>query len=104
GPRISMLDNTSTRETVAPAQTPASDSYSVNAALHPNKVALICGERSLTYAELNARANRVANELKSLGVMAGDRVAIMTYNSLEGLEVAAGLSKLGAIQVPINYR
>jgi long-chain acyl-CoA synthetase len=98
-----MPDSTA-GETAPPTQMPTSDSYSVNAALRPNKVALIGSEHSLTYAELNARANRVANALKSLGVLAGDRVALMAYNSLEGLEVAAGLAKLGAIQVPINYR
>ena len=61
-----MPENTTTGETAAPAQAPASDSYSVHAALRPNKVALIGGERSLTYAELNARANRVGNALKGL--------------------------------------
>ncbi len=99
-----MPDDTTTGEIAAPAQAPASDSYSLHAALRPDKVALIGGERSLTYAELNARAKRVANALSGLGVTAGDRVALMGHNSLEVLEVAAGLSKLGAILVPINYR
>lgn len=99
-----MSENTTSRETMAPRQASTSDSYAIHATLRPRKVALICGERSLTYAELNARANRVANALKSLGVVSGDRVALMGYNSLEGLEVAAGLSKLGALLVPINYR
>ena len=99
-----MPENTTTGETAAPRQAPASDTYTIHALLHPNKLALICGERSLTYAELNARANRVANAFKGLGVVSGDRVALMSYNSLEELEVAAGLSKLGATLVPINYR
>jgi acyl-CoA synthetase (AMP-forming)/AMP-acid ligase II len=72
--------------------------------MHPNKLALICGERTLTYAELNARANRVANALLSLGTQRGDRVAVMVHNSLEGLEIVAGLSKLAAMHVPVNYR
>jgi fatty-acyl-CoA synthase/long-chain acyl-CoA synthetase len=75
-----------------------------HALVRPNKVALICGERSLTYAELNARARRVANALSALGVRAGDRVAVMAYNSIELLEIAGGLSKLSAIAVLLNYR
>ncbi len=42
----------------------------------PNEAALICGNRSLTYAQLNARARRVANALSALGIQAGDRVAV----------------------------
>ena len=75
-----------------------------HALVRPNKVALICGERSLTFAELNTRARRVANALSSLGVKAGDRVATMSHNSIELLEVSAGLSKLSAIGVLLNYR
>ena len=86
------------------AQVTPTDSYSIHAAMRPNKLALICGERMLTYAELNARANRVANALRSLGVQEGDRVAVMIHNSLEGLEIVAGLSKLAARHVPVNYR
>lgn len=76
----------------------------VHALVRPGKVALICGDRSLTYAELNARARRAANTLRGLGVRAGDRVAVMAHNSLELLEVVGGLSKLSAISVLLNYR
>ncbi len=76
----------------------------MHAMANPDKVALICGERSLTYVELNARARRVANALHKLGVRAGDRVAVMAHNSIELLEIAGGLSKLSAIGVLLNYR
>ena len=75
-----------------------------HALVRPNKVALICGERSLTYVQFNARARRVANVLSGLGVQAGDRVAVMAHNSIELLEIAGGLSKLSAIAVLLNYR
>ena len=87
---------------VAPAKPP--HFLDAHALVRPNKTALICGERSLTYAELNVRARRVANALSALGVKAGDRVAVMTYNSIEALEIAGGLSKLSAIGVLLNYR
>ena len=75
-----------------------------HAAVRPNKVALICGERSLTYAQFNARARRVANTLIGLGVKTNDRVAVMAHNSIELLEITAGLSKLAALPVLLNYR
>jgi acyl-CoA synthetase (AMP-forming)/AMP-acid ligase II len=85
--------------------TPQSPHYlDGHALVRPKKVALICGERTLTYAELNARARRVANALSKLGVKAGDRVAVMAYNSIELIEIAGGLSKLSAIAVLLNYR
>ena len=75
-----------------------------HALVRPNKVALICEGRSLTYAEFNTRARRVANALSNLGVRTGDRVAVMAHNSIELLEIAGGLSKLSAIGVLLNYR
>lgn len=91
-----------TPENSATAQPP--HYLDIHAHIHPNKVALICEERSLTYAEFNARARRVANALTSLGVRTGDRVAVMAHNSIELLEIASGLSKLSAIAVLLNYR
>lgn len=86
-------------------QSPAPSHYlDGHALVRPNKVALICGERSLTYAELNARARRVANALSNLGIKANDRVAVMSHNSIELLEIVCGLSKLSAIGVLLNYR
>ena len=75
-----------------------------HALARPNKVAVACGDHSLTYAELNARARRVANALRDLGVQANDRVVVMAYNSAELLEIVGGLSKLSAISVLTNYR
>lgn len=75
-----------------------------HALARPHKTALICEDRSLTYAQLNARARRIANALSKIGVRAGDRVAVMSYNSMELLEIVGGLSKLSAIAVLLNYR
>ena len=76
----------------------------MHALVNADKVALICGERKLTYAELNARARRVANALSELGVRSGERVAVMAHNSIELLEIVGGLSKLSAMTVLLNYR
>ncbi len=94
-----------TSEGTPPGAAPQTTHYlDGHALVRPNKVALICGNRSLTYAEFNSRARRVANALDTLSVQAGDRVAVMAHNSIELLEVGAGLSKLSAISVLLNYR
>lgn len=56
----------------------------------------------VTYGEADRRANRAANALAAAGVKKGDRVAILLRNRLEYLDLWFGLSRLGAIQVPIN--
>jgi acyl-CoA synthetase (AMP-forming)/AMP-acid ligase II len=64
----------------------------------------IASGRRLTYAELNERTNRVANALLSLGVQPGDRVASMLMNSPEFLETFLAVAKIGAVNVPLNWR
>ena len=101
---MTTSDNTTNTPSAKPATSQPPHYLDIHAQIHPNKVALICEGRSLTYAEFNARARRVANTLSSLGVRPGDRVAVMAHNSIELLEVASGLSKLSAITVLLNYR
>jgi acyl-CoA synthetase (AMP-forming)/AMP-acid ligase II len=62
------------------------------------------GGRRLVYAELDARANRIANALSGLGVGKGDRVALLLMNGAEFIETFFGLAKLGAVVVPVNWR
>jgi len=52
----------------------------------PNKLAIVHWPKKLTYAEFNARANRLANALKKLGVGRGNNVALLQYNYPEMLE------------------
>lgn len=46
----------------------------------PERVAVICGAQEFTYAEINARANQVANALKEIGIAPGDKVALSCPN------------------------
>lgn len=71
-------------------------------ARRPNHTAIIAGDRSLTYAELNAAANKVANALRSLGIQRGDKVALMAPNVPQFPIIYYGILKLGATVVPIN--
>jgi fatty-acyl-CoA synthase len=58
----------------------------------------------LTYAELDARANRVAHALGALGVGPGDRVGLQLRNHSEHLEVMLGAFKARAVPVNVNFR
>jgi acyl-CoA synthetase (AMP-forming)/AMP-acid ligase II len=61
------------------------------------------GERR-TYAELEARANRLAHHLAAQGIGPGDHVGIYAYNSVEWVETAWAVFKLRAVWININYR
>ena len=74
------------------------------AKLYPDKTAVVDGDRRFTYRELQARVQRLANALRSLGVGKGDRVCILSPNSHFFLESFYGTSLIGAILVPLNYR
>jgi acyl-CoA synthetase (AMP-forming)/AMP-acid ligase II len=80
------------------------DFLASHAESNSDKPAVILGERSVDFASLSRRANRAANAFKGLGAGEGDRVAIMSFNSIEGSEVANGARRLGMIVVPVNYR
>lgn len=75
-----------------------------NAEIFPEKAALISGDKSITFAELNERANRLANSLDGLGIRSGDRVALLLGNRFEFMECYFAISKIGAIAVPLNTR
>src|SRR6478735_3871081 len=58
----------------------------------------------MTYAEMNALANRCANLLTSLGIGEGDRVGLLMPNSVEFCCLFYGVAKIGAVAVPLNTR
>ncbi|WP_022666753.1 acyl-CoA synthetase [Desulfospira joergensenii] len=70
---------------------------------YPDKKALIFGEKVLTYAELEAESNRVANALTDLGVKKYDRVAILAHNTVHHVLTWLGCCKIGAVYLAINY-
>jgi amino acid adenylation domain-containing protein len=72
------------------------------AARTPQAVALICGGRQLTYAELDGQANRLANYLRRRGVKPRDRVAVCLDRSPEMLVAVLGVMKAGAAYVPLD--
>lgn len=71
----------------------------------PRATAAFDGDRELTYAELDARSNRLANLLREpYRVARGDRVALLVPNRLEVVEVLAATAKAGGTYVGMNFR
>ena len=72
--------------------------------LMPERIALESGDRSRTYAELDARANAIAHKLRSLGVGPGDAVGLYSRNTIESVEAMLAIFKARAVMVNVNYR
>jgi len=70
----------------------------------PDRVAVIDGDRSSTFAEVHDRSNRVAQMLLSSDLQPGAHVAFLSANRLEYVEVAAGIAKAGMVMIPLNPR
>jgi 2,3-dihydroxybenzoate-AMP ligase len=69
------------------------------AADKPGRIAVICGERRWTYAELDSRADSLAAGLLGLGIKPADRVVVQLPNIAEFFEVIFALFRLGALPV-----
>jgi acyl-CoA synthetase (AMP-forming)/AMP-acid ligase II len=71
---------------------------------YPEREYLVANGERRTYAEMEARSNRLAHHLAAHGVGPGDHVGIYAYNCVEWVETAWAVFKLRAIWVNINYR
>ncbi|MGY4274323.1 acyl-CoA synthetase (AMP-forming)/AMP-acid ligase II [Streptomyces sp. M18.1] len=79
--------------------------YLTRSARHwPEHPALVCGDRTWTYARLEERANRLASALVRRGLGPDDAVASLAWNRGELVEVEFALYKAGLIRVPVNAR
>ncbi|MGZ4689631.1 MAG: class I adenylate-forming enzyme family protein [Acidimicrobiia bacterium] len=81
------------------------DRYGVaaHARLRPDKVALICGDRRMTYREIDAAATGMAHVLRARGVGPDARLGIALHNRPEWMVAALGAARLGAQVVPIPH-
>src|SRR6516165_9034117 len=71
---------------------------------YPEREYLVANGKRRTYAETEARANRLAHHLAAQGIGPGDHVGIYAYNSVEWVETLWAVFKLRAVWVNINYR
>ncbi|KUI36652.1 acyl-CoA synthetase [Mycobacterium sp. GA-2829] len=70
----------------------------------PDRVALISGDETLTYGQLEERANRLAHYLIDQGVKKDDKVGLYCRNRIEIVIGMVGIVKAGAIAVNVNFR
>ncbi len=63
---------------------------------------VICGDERISYAEADRRADRIAAAFHGLSIGKGERVALLLHNRVEYLDLWFGLSRIGAIQLPLN--
>ncbi|MCV7298379.1 long-chain-fatty-acid--CoA ligase [Mycobacterium barrassiae] len=84
--------------------TTIADIVRVHARNRPDATALIVGDRTISFAELDARSSQAAQAFRAAGIGFGDRVAFIEKNGAEFFEVAFGLFKLGAVGMPVNWR
>ncbi|PLP90485.1 non-ribosomal peptide synthetase [Pseudomonas sp. FFUP_PS_473] len=78
------------------------EAISQQAALRPDAVALVCGDRSLTFAELEQRANQLAHRLIALGVGRETLVGVALDRSLELILAPLAILKAGGAYVPLD--
>jgi 3-oxocholest-4-en-26-oate---CoA ligase len=70
----------------------------------PDRVAMVAGDRRLTYRQLDERANRLAHHLRAAGIGKGDHVGLQLFNGTEYVEGMLAAFKLGAVPINVNYR
>ena len=68
----------------------------------PEKVALVCGDRRVTYRQVDEDANRLARRLAAGGVQRGDRVAIFLENSVDAVVAIFATLKAGGVFMVVN--
>ncbi|WP_018699315.1 class I adenylate-forming enzyme family protein [Amorphus coralli] len=70
----------------------------------PDKIALVCGDRSLSFGDLGRSIRSVANGLLARGVGSGDRVVLYLPNGIELVEALFACFAVGAMAVPVTTR
>ncbi|PLW82047.1 acyl-CoA synthetase [Kineobactrum sediminis] len=79
------------------------DTLHRSARRYPDKIALRQGEKEYSYRDFNDLCLRVAGGLKDLGIQSGDRVAMLSRNSIAFAAVRYAVAATGAILVPVNF-
>jgi acyl-CoA synthetase (AMP-forming)/AMP-acid ligase II len=75
-----------------------------NAKIYGNRIALISGNERITHRQFLEKVNQLSCGLMGAGVEKGDRIAILSQNSLEYVYLSGAAAKIGAIILPINWR
>ena len=79
-----------------------SNFMAINAAMHPNRLALVCDGKEVTWSELDISSNGIANSLRNMGIRKGDRIAYMLDNGFDVVALFHASQKIGAVPLAIN--
>jgi acyl-CoA synthetase (AMP-forming)/AMP-acid ligase II len=80
------------------------DCFELVADTVPERIAIVSGDRRLTYATLDERTTRFAHVLAAAGVGIGEHVGVYVHNQAEHLEAMIGCYKRRAVPINVNYR
>src|SRR4051812_23757019 len=70
---------------------------------YPDKLAVVAGDRRITYAAFDVAVNRAAAALAARGLAKGDRLALLSHNCWQYAVLAFATAKLGVVLVPVNF-
>jgi aspartate racemase len=99
---VGTLPKWSGQRSTYPREQSVAQLFERRAKEHAGKVALICGERRLTYAELNRKANRLARKLRDLGIRHESMVGVCLERSAELIVAVLAVLKAGGAYVPVD--
>jgi amino acid adenylation domain-containing protein len=74
----------------------------LSASRYPDKEALVCGARRVTYRQIDESANRLGHGLREAGIREGDRVVVFLENGVEAVVSFFGVLRAGAVFVPVG--
>ncbi|MFK8103148.1 MAG: non-ribosomal peptide synthase/polyketide synthase [Saprospiraceae bacterium] len=100
--RLQLLSDFNDTALDYPREKTIIDVFQERVTAHPDRVAVVFGDKSLTYQELDERSNQMAHCLLAKGVKYQDRVGILSYRGLEMIISTFGVLKCGATYVPLN--
>ena len=97
-----LLETWNRTEADYPSHLCVHELFEQQAARTPDAVAVVAGDASLSYGELNARANQLARRLQAQGLRPDERVAICVERSLEMVVGLLAILKAGGAYVPLD--
>jgi amino acid adenylation domain-containing protein len=100
--RRALLVDRNATETTYPRDSSLASLFESTASAHPDSVAVVQGDRALTYRELDRRSNQLAHHLRARGVGAETPVGILARRSIEMIVGVLGILKAGGAYVPLD--
>jgi len=100
--KVLLLETRNATQRDFPVDQHVHECFEAQVARTPDALAVVCGDRTLSYADLNASANRLARHLQQLEIGCGDRVGICMERSVDTVVALLATIKAGAIYVPID--